>query len=167
MTLRLISGGDSPANPLDLVEQLVEANEWAFDRSSDDELAVEVTGRWCDFHLFFCWREELHALHFSCLFDSRAPKSKIDEIAKLLALVNERLWLGHFDLSSEDGVTMFRHTVPMRGAPAASVEMVEDLMDVAIGECERFYPAFQFVLWGGKSPEEAMAASMLDTVGEA
>ncbi|MCR9256406.1 MAG: YbjN domain-containing protein [Alphaproteobacteria bacterium] len=167
MTLRLISGGDSPANPLDIVEQLVEANEWAFDRSSDDELAVEVTGRWCDFHLFFCWREELHALHFSCLFDSRAPKSKMGDVAQLLALVNERLWLGHFDLSSEDGVTMFRHTVPMRGAPAASVEMVEDLMDVAIGECERFYPAFQFVLWGGKSAEEAIAASMLDTVGEA
>jgi len=167
MTLRLISGGDSPANPLDIVEQLVEANEWAFDRSSDDELAVEVTGRWCDFHLFFCWREDLHALHFSCLFDSRAPKSKIAEVAQLLALVNERLWLGHFDLSSDDGVTMFRHTVPMRGAPAASVEMVEDLMDVAIGECERFYPAFQFVLWGGKSAGEAIAASMLDTVGEA
>jgi hypothetical protein len=34
-------------------------------------------------------------------------------------------------------------------------------------ECERFYPVFQFVLWGGKSPGEAIAAALIDTHGEA
>ena len=42
-----------------------------------------------------------------------------------------------------------------------------DLMQASLAECERYYPAFQFVLWGGKSPEEAIAASILDTQGEA
>ena len=42
-----------------------------------------------------------------------------------------------------------------------------NLIEVAISECERFYPAFQFVLWGGKSAEEAIAAAMLETQGEA
>jgi len=41
------------------------------------------------------------------------------------------------------------------------------LIEIAITECERFYPAFQFVIWGGKSPAEAIAAAMLETVGEA
>jgi hypothetical protein len=41
------------------------------------------------------------------------------------------------------------------------------MVDIALTECERFYPAFQFVTWGGKSPEEAMAAALVETVGEA
>jgi hypothetical protein len=34
-------------------------------------------------------------------------------------------------------------------------------------ECERFFPAFQFVVWGGKEPNEALAAAMIDVEGEA
>ena len=41
------------------------------------------------------------------------------------------------------------------------------MVDIAITECERFFPAFQFVLWGGKPPAEALAAAMLECVGEA
>ena len=41
--------------------------------------------------------------------------------------------------------------------PGASAESLEDMIDIALTECERFYPAFQFVLWGGKSPAEALA----------
>jgi hypothetical protein len=41
------------------------------------------------------------------------------------------------------------------------------LVESAIDECERFYPVFQFVLWGGKTPAEAMAAAMTETQGEA
>ena len=44
---------------------------------------------------------------------------------------------------------------------------MEDLIEIAVGEADRFYPAFQFLLWGGKSPEEALAAALLETVGEA
>jgi hypothetical protein len=36
-----------------------------------------------------------------------------------------------------------------------------------LSECERFYPAFQFVVWGGKSPAQAIASAMIDPVGEA
>jgi hypothetical protein len=57
--------------------------------------------------------------------------------------------------------------VLLRGSPSASAESLEDMVDIAITECERFFPAFQFVLWGGKAPAEALAASMLDCVGEA
>ena len=48
-----------------------------------------------------------------------------------------------------------------------SHEQIEDLVDVAVGECDRFYPAFQFVIWGGRAPQDALAASLLETQGEA
>lgn len=167
MSLSLGYEEDPAINPLDMVEQVVTANDWVFDRRSDEELAVEVPGRWCNYSLYFAWREDMGAMHFTCAFDMKVPDIKRSPIFELLASVNEKLWLGHFGLWEEEGVPMFRHTSLCRGDVGLAPEQVEDLMDIAVTECERFYPAFQFVIWGGKSAKEAIAASLLETVGEA
>lgn len=159
---------DEPqSNPMDLVEQFVAANDWAFDRRSDEELAAEVPGQWCNYSLYFAWREDMGAIHFTCAFDMKVPEAKRGAIGELLAIINERLWLGHFGLWEDEGVPMFRHTSLLRGGMGLAPEQLEDLVDLAITECERFYPAFQFVIWGGKSARDAVASSLLDTVGEA
>ncbi len=158
---------DRAANPLDVLEQIVAANEWSFDRRSDSEMAAEAPGKWCDYGLYFSWSHEISAMHFSCTFDLKVPAGKRERLFELLALANEKLWIGHFGIDSDDGVPVFRHSVLLRGAPGASAESLEDMVDIAITECERFYPAFQFVLWGGKAPADALQAAMLDCVGEA
>ena len=155
------------ANPIDLVEEIVQANEWAHDRASDEEMVVEISGRWCDYRLLFVWQREVSALHFSCGFEMKVPKPRRGAVFELLAVVNERLWLGHFDLSPRDASPFFRQGVLLRGATGACVEQIEDLVDIAVTECERFYPAFQLVVWGGKAAEEALAAAMIDPLGEA
>jgi hypothetical protein len=154
-------------NPLDLLEDLVNANEWPFDRSSEDELIVEASGRWCDYRLFFVWRGDLNALYFTSVFDSRVVEEKRLPAIELSALVNEKLWLGHFEVGSEDGLPMFRYTMLTRGRASLSIEQLEDLVDIALMECERFYPALQFVVWAGRTPQDAMASAMMETMGEA
>ena len=153
-------------NPIDVIETIVTAREWPFDRRSDEEMAAEVPGRWCDYGMFFAWSEELKALHFSCALDMRVPEKRLHAVYELLAALNERMWLGHFVVWREEGVPMFRHTLWTGGTGSVS-ETVEDLVEHAVAECERFYTAFQFVIWAGKSPAEAIEAAMLDTVGEA
>ena len=96
--------GEDSLNPIDLLEEVVVANEWAFDRSSDHELIVETTGRWCDYRMFFIWREDLNALYFTCVFDTRIPEEKRTSVNELVCLVNEKLWLGHFDLTNFLGI---------------------------------------------------------------
>jgi hypothetical protein len=167
MTISVAVEEVSGANPLDVVEQVVSANDWAFDRRNEDEMAVEVPGKWCDYSLYFAWRQDAGALHFTCAFDMRVQQAKRRETHDLLVQVNEKLWLGHFGLWAEEGVPMFRHAVLLRGNGQASSEQIEDLVDIALSECERFYPAFQFVIWGGKSADDAIQAALLDTVGEA
>lgn len=157
---------DVTDHPIDVVEHFASVKEWVFDRRSDEEVAIEAPGSWCDYGLFFAWSEELRALHFSCAFDMRVPAKARGQIYELLAHLNERLWIGHFALWMDEGVPMFRHTVQVPDR-AASRQTVEELIDIAVGECERFYPAFQFVIWGGKSAREAIQAAMLDVMGEA
>jgi hypothetical protein len=167
MTAVLLETAVVAANPIDLVEEIVQANEWAHDRASDEEMAVEITGRWCDYRLFFVWQREISALHFTCAFEMRVPKARRGAVFELLAVVNERMWLGHFDVTADMQSPCFRQGVLLRGASGACVEQIEDLVDIAVSECERFYPAFQLVVWGGKSAEEAIVAAMIDPVGEA
>src|SRR5574344_1642510 len=84
-------------NPLDILEEIVTANEWLFDRANDDELIVELSGRWCHYRMFFVWQKEIGALQFSCQFDMKVPPAKCNDVHDLLAMLNDRLWLGHFN----------------------------------------------------------------------
>jgi hypothetical protein len=154
-------------NPLDVVEHLAAVKEWSFDRSGDDEIAISITGRWTDYHLSFTWMDELEALHLACAFDCRVPERRRAEVLLLVAQVNEQLWVGHFDLWSKDGVIMFRHSLVLPGGLEPSNRQCEMLLEAALEACERYYQAFQFVVWAGKSAREAMDAAMFDTAGEA
>ncbi len=154
------------AHPLDLVEQSIELRHWTLARTGRDELVAEVTGRWSEYQLLFVWSEPIGALHASCTFDARVPDDRRTAVHELLALANDKLWVGHFDISAEAGFPTFRHALLLRGG-LLSAEQIEDLVDIALCEVDRFYPAFQYVVWGGRRPADALTASILDTVGQA
>ncbi|MEO1089992.1 MAG: YbjN domain-containing protein [Pseudomonadota bacterium] len=158
---------DASGNPLDLVEQIAIANDWSYQRRADDELAAELSGQWCHYRLWFTWQADMGILHLACALDVKVPPGKRTGLYHLLALANEKLWLGHFDLWSDEAVPVFRHATLVREGGGPGVEVLEDLTEIALGECERFFPAFQFHLWGGKAPGDALAAALLETEGEA
>jgi len=154
-------------NPVDVVEHLAAVREWVFDRAANDEIAISVGGRWTDYHLSFTWMDEIEALHMACAFDCRVPERRRAEVLALVALVNEQLWIGHFDLWNRDGVIMFRHSLLLAGGTEPTSRQCEAALEAAVDACERYYQAFQFVVWAGKSAREAMDAAMFDTLGEA
>src|SRR5271169_6931173 len=107
--MSLTSATDQALNPLDVLEDIVTANEWMFERSNDDELIVELAGRWCHYRMFFVWQREIGALQFTCQFDMKVPDAKRSDVNDLLAMLNTRLWLGHFDLELQQGTPLFRY----------------------------------------------------------
>jgi hypothetical protein len=153
--------------PLDLVEQIVAANDWVFDRPSDEEIAMQIPGRWCEYEVFCAWSAGEEAIHLMLALDIRVPKERRAAVHELLALVNDKLWLGHFALWAEENLVVYRNGLPLRGASGPSPEQIEDLIATAIDECERFYPAFQYVIWAGRPPAEAVQAALIETVGQA
>ncbi|MBX6425682.1 MAG: YbjN domain-containing protein [Variibacter sp.] len=154
-------------NPVDVVEHLAAIKDWSFDRFGDDEIAISISGRWTDYQVSFTWMDEIEALHLACAFDCRVPEHRRAEMLQLIAHVNEQLWIGHFDLWSRDGVIMFRHALVLSGGLEPSGRQCEVLLDAALDACERYYQAFQFVVWAGKSAREAIDAAMFETAGEA
>ena len=154
-------------NPLDLLEQVASVRDWFFERSHEDELNICVAGDWRAYQISLNWRDDLSGLHVACALDLRVPPEKRPVIRHLLTLINEQLWSGHFDIWSDDGVVLFRNSLLLCGGAAATPEQCEALLRLAVEACERYYPAMQFVMWAGKSAEEAIAAAMFETQGRA
>jgi hypothetical protein len=154
-------------NPVEVVERLAAVNDWSFERASDDEITILVNGRWTDYQLSFTWMDEIEALHLACAFDLKVPERRRSEVQTLISHINEQMWVGHFDLWVQDGMAMFRHALVLAGGMQASGEQCESLLKSALDSCERYFPAFQFVVWAGKSARDALNAAMFETSGEA
>ena len=155
--------------PIDTLETYFSAHGWSQERVSDDEIVATVPGSWAQYELRGVWREADRVLQFLALPDIRVPADKRVAVYETIGLVNEQLWLGHFELWSSNGMLLFRHAALLDGGSdvALTLDQAGTLIEAAIDECERFYPVFQFVLWGGKSPSEAIAAALIETHGEA
>ena len=154
-------------NPLDVVERIAAINDWSFERAGDDEITMLVGGKWSDYQVSFTWMHNIEALHLACAFDLKVPERRRSEVQQLIALVNEQLWIGHFDIWTHTGMIMHRQALVLPGGITASTAQCESMLVGAIHACERYYPAFQFVVWAGKTAAEAMSAAMFDTEGEA
>ena len=163
---RAESGRTRMSNPLDLVEHIAGKHGWVMDRAGEDELTLTVSGQWTDYHMSLNGRGDLETLHMACAFDAKIPENRLSEVYRLVAQINEQLWLGHFDVWLHEGLIMYRHGLMLNGAVATEGQC-EALFKMALEACERYFQAFQFVIWAGKAPKEALAAVLFETVGEA
>ncbi|WP_310495981.1 YbjN domain-containing protein [Sandarakinorhabdus sp.] len=164
----------SPAQaaPIDMLEHVFDANGWAFERSGNEEITTSIKAGWATYELRALWRDEERVLQIIARADLAAADDRRMAAYETLGLINEQLWMGHFELWSADGSLLFRHATLLADADGAgeadlSIGQAEMLVDAAVDEFERYYPVFQLVLFADHSPQDAMAAALLETVGEA
>jgi hypothetical protein len=154
-------------DPLDVVEHVLTAENLQFDRSDDGDVAFSLTGDWKDYELWFAWRPEADCLQLCLSLDMRAGKQKRTKANELVSLINPRVWLGHFEIWADEGEIVFRNAIALPSGERPTLAQAASMIDAAVESADRFYPAFDFLLKGGKSPAEAMAACMFETVGHA
>jgi len=154
-------------HPVDTIERLASLNDWSFERDEDDEICISVKGTWAEYHVAFTWLEDMEALHLACAFDLKVPDRRRPEMMKLVAAINEQLWVGHFDIWSKEDVIMFRHALVLSGGIEPNAKQCEAMLRIATDACEKHYQGFQFVVWAGKTADEALGSIMFETVGEA
>jgi hypothetical protein len=154
-------------NPLEVVERVAASNDWSFERAGEDEITILVRGKWSDYQVSFTWMYDIEALHLACAFELKVPERWRAQVQQLISMINEQMWIGHFDLWSQDGIVMYRHALVLAGGVEASGRQCEALLATALEACESYFPAFQFVVWAGKGAREALDAAMFETAGEA
>jgi hypothetical protein len=172
MSLADIEFMPAPAAPIDMLEHVFDANGWAFERSGDEEISTSIKAGWATYQLRALWRDEERVLQIIARADLACPEDRRMAIYETLGLINEQLWMGHFELWSADGTVLFRHATLLdtdedEEEPDLTIGQAEVLVEAAVDEFERFYPVFQLVMFADRTPQDAMAAALLETVGEA
>ena len=166
--MSLIAYADEPRiNPLDVVERLASVNDWSFERASDDEITILVTGKWTDYQVSYTWMCDIEALHLACAFDLKVPERRRAEVQRA-DLADQRADVGRPFRSVDQG--RHRDVPPRAGAGGRRRGLRQAMRGAARHRARRLralFPAFQFVVWAGKSAREALDAAMFETSGEA
>lgn len=153
-------------DPLESIEQAVIAEQFPYERD-ELELHLAVPGAWRDHQIWFAYRPDLDVIHICASLELKAPDNRFKETCELVTRLNERLWVGHFDVWTDDNSIVFRHALTLPEAETVSPAQASALISAAKDAGERLYPAFHYLMWSGKSAADAVSAAMFDTVGEA
>ena len=156
-----------PLNPIDIVEEVIYEKKWSFSRADEYELVADISSKWCQYRLYFTWSENIRAISFTITFDLKFPQNKIIKAYELIGLINEKLWLGHFDITSKNGIPAFRHTILSNADSDFLHKKLENLVDIAIYECEKYYPSFQQVLFDEIEPSQSLLFTNFEVLGSA
>ena len=154
-------------NPIDIVEDVIYQKKWSFSRADEYELVADISSKWCQYRLYFTWSENISAISFTITFDLKFPQTKMNKAYELIGLINEKLWLGHFDITSKNGIPAFRHTILSDANNDFLHKKLENLVDIAIYECEKYYPSFQQVLFDELEPSKSLLFANFEVLGSA
>ena len=116
MSLYHTDDEELPSDPMDLIEAIVNSDDrFNAERAEDGDVQFCFKSAWTEAAGYFSYRTELPALLFTLGFDLQASPERMTATTRLAAMINENLWLGHFDVWSDDGSIIFRHAAPMIG----------------------------------------------------
>jgi hypothetical protein len=159
---------DEDLDPLEVVEAVLNDDdrfEWEYDPDGDVQFCCDspiglVAG-------YFAFRPELPALMLTVTFDLHATPEQYLDAIRLAAKINENLWFGHFDVWSNDGDIIFRHSMTLIGRPTVTQGEVLAALAATLDAANRFHPAFYLLLRQNKSVETAHTIAFIDPVGSA
>ncbi|WP_342776685.1 YbjN domain-containing protein [Hankyongella ginsenosidimutans] len=57
------------------------------------------------------WRPDDALIQLVAMLDVKVPEARRAAVYETLGLINERLWIGHFEMWASEGDLLFRHAV--------------------------------------------------------
>ena len=154
-------------HPIDIVETLAEHHAWDFDRIGEDQIAMAVEGQWRTYSVTLAWSAYDETLRLVCTFEMEPPAEALPGLYELLNHVNDQCWAGAFTFWADQQLMVYRYGLLLTGEQMASSEQISTLISAAVLSAERYYPAFQLNVWGGRSPKAALDVAIAEAYGRA
>ena len=154
-------------HPIDIVEHLAEFHDWDFDRIGDDQIAMAVEGQWRTYSITLAWSGYDETLRLVCTFEMDPPEEQLGGLYELLNAMNDQCWAGAFTYWAEQKLMVYRYGLVLSGGQVASPDQIDTMINAAVLSAERYYPAIQLLVWGGRTPRQAMQAAIAEAYGRA
>ncbi|WP_282094293.1 YbjN domain-containing protein [Epibacterium ulvae] len=154
-------------HPIDVVEHLAAGHDWEFDRIAEDQIAMAIEGQWRTYSLTLAWSDPEETLRLVCSFEMDPPQNRMSELYELINKMNDECWTGSFTYWPEHKLMLYRYGLLLTGGLFAGSQQIDKLLNIAVSNCERFYPAIQMNVWGEQTPTKAMQVAIAEGYGRA
>lgn len=154
-------------HPIDIVENIAAYHDWDFDRIGQDQIAMAVEGQWRTYSITLAWSSYDETLRLICTFEMEPPEARLPQLYETLNAVNDQCWAGAFTFWAQQKLMVWRYGLVLSGEQVASAEQIDTLINAAVMSAERYYPAFQLVVWGERSPADAIQVAIAEAYGRA
>ena len=154
-------------HPIDIVEHLAELHEWEFDRIEENQIAMAVQGQWRTYSITLAWSGFDETLRLICSFEMEPPNEKLKDLYQTLNVANDRCWTGAFTFWEKQKLMVYRYGLVLAGGQIATAEQIDTMILSAVLTAEKYYPAFQLVVYDNQSPDSAMQVAIAEAYGHA
>ncbi len=154
-------------HPIDIVEHLAETHDWDFDRIHDDQIAMAVEGQWRTYSITLAWSGYDETLRMICTFEMEPPTERLPALYEGLNLVNDQCWAGAFSYWDAQKLMVYRYGLVLAGGQMASPDQIDTMITAAVLSAERYYPAFQLMVYTDKSAAESLQVAIAEAYGRA
>lgn len=158
---------DHDIHPIDIVEHIAASQDWTFERIAEDQISMAVHGQWRSYAVTLAWCEAEESLRLVCTFEMEPPKAQLPALYEVLNLINDQIWTGAFTYWAENKMMIYRYGLVLSGGQMAVADQIDTMVQAAVANAERFYPALQLVVWGGRSAPDALQIAIAETFGRA
>lgn len=158
---------ESDIHPIDIVEHIAAYHDWDFERLGDDQIAMAVVGQWRTYSITLDWSGHDETLRLICTFEMEPPAERLGGLYELLNAMNEQCWAGTFTYWAAEKLMVYRYGLVLSGGQFASAEQIDTMIRSAVSSAERYYPAIQLLVWGDRTPKDAMQVAIAEAYGRA
>src|SRR3546814_11137776 len=97
--------------------------------AGEDGDVGRAQGSWPTYELREVWRADDGVIQLLAFPDIRVVEDKRGVAHEALALINEQLWLGHFELWSNSGTILFRHGMLVGSNASLPLDPAETMVE--------------------------------------
>ena len=90
------------STPIDTLAAWYGAQGWVHERVGEEEVVAATEGAWGQYELRGIWRDDDRVLQFLAFPDITVQADKFSTIYETIGLIHEQMWLGHFELWSQN-----------------------------------------------------------------
>ncbi|MEX1021439.1 MAG: YbjN domain-containing protein [Litorilinea sp.] len=139
------------------VGQFLEADGWHPQRIEDNYVyRVYFAGQNGELACFAQLRVDLEQLLFYVVMPVRTPAERRAPMAEFITRANYGLRIGNFEMDFEDGEVRYKSSVDFEGETLSN-NLMRGVIYPAVQTMDRYLPGLLSVIYGGKTPAEAVA----------
>lgn len=137
MSVVSLAQPQTPFNPLDDFEDMIEASGYDYDRATRSRLHFNCSGKQGDYAMMLEWNADVEVIKCSLIIEA-TQKTDSELLQSAIAQSNETAWHGFF-LVDGVGNSIFKSLIPLSDASEEkAMFIIEEGIDSAMKEADRF-----------------------------